>query len=121
MSKGLSSVPLLKANRAFVLAGIIGMVSFLVWRAPAIEEQWEHYMCLRRHSADSERHKNAVAVLGTSAIPRSRVREFLNASYPELSIHDDEAGIRAGTLVFESDGVSNTVSYVPQPIPCPVA
>ena len=113
-------MPLRRSSLAFILAGIVGLVFFVIWRAPVIREEWEHYGCVRRHSADSELHTAARAALGDGRIPRSRVREFLNANYPDLPIHDDEAGIRAGTLVFKSDGESNKVSYVPQPLPCPV-
>ena len=113
-------MPLRRTNGAFILAGIVGLVSFVIWRAPVIREEWEYYRCVKRHSADSELHSAAWAALGDGRIPRSRVREFLNANYPDLPIHDDEVGIRAGTLVFESHGESNTVSYVPQVLPCPV-
>jgi hypothetical protein len=115
-------VPLRRPKLTFILAGIVGLVSFVIWRAPVIREIWrerEHHRCLKQLSADSELHKAARVALGEGRITRGRVREFLNANYPDLPVHDDEAGIRAGTLVFASGGESNTVSYVPKG-PCVV-
>jgi hypothetical protein len=116
-----TSVPLRRSSLALILTGAVGLVCFVLWRAPVISEEWEHYKCVKRHSADSELHKSAWAALGDGSIPKSRVRAYLKENHPELQVHDDEAGIRAGTLVFSSDVEVDRVRYVPQPMPCPVA
>lgn len=115
LNRQVTSLPFRWSTLTLLLASIVSLASC---------EEWDHYRCVKQHtteSADSKRDKNAIAVLGLSKILRSRVREFLNASYPDLPVQDDNAGIRAGSLVFVSDGESDTVSYVPKLVPCPVA
>ena len=107
--------------QTLILAGIVALVSFVVWRAPEIHDEWRHYRCLKRHGGDAEQHKNALAALGEAGISRARLREYLKANHPDLPVQDEAAGVRAGTLFFASDGDSGTVSYVPQPMACPEA
>ena len=109
---------LLRAFLILVTAALILVVSLVLSRAPELYDMWRYDQCIKKHSADVGHDKQIEAAIGRTKIERARVREFLNAEFPNLPVREDKAGIWAGSINFAGDPNADTVSYIPEVIPC---
>jgi hypothetical protein len=96
-------------------------LGFLLWRAPAIQEAWKYYSCMKRENPKAEREAEfALASLGRDKVTRARIREFLRTNYPAIPVSETKDEVHAGLMTFVINDNDEMIELL-QTSPCPVA
>jgi hypothetical protein len=94
---------------------------FLLWRAPQIQEAWEHYSCMKRETPKAEREAEFIrASLGRENVTRADIMEFLRSNYPAIPVREASGEVHAGLMTFRINDNNEMIDLV-QALPCPVA
>jgi hypothetical protein len=107
---------------AFVTLGVTLLtLGLLLWRAPAIQEAWQHYSCEKREIPKAEREAEFVrASLGRDKVTRAHILKFLRTNYPAIPVSETKSEVHAGLMIFRINDNDEMIDLL-QMSPCPVA
>jgi hypothetical protein len=99
---------------------IVGLLSYGLL-SPSGREMLEHYQCLERESLKADAVGKLIgSSLKEGQATRNDVRQFLKQNFVGLPIHEAEAEVSAGHMIFYFDR-GGVLTKVLQEIPCPIA